>query len=304
VPIEHLGFAAIGSEHGTKPVEYFWVPNKFWSVAGGNGDGGLTLQMTPAARALLERGAESLLIPEEIALTPDLLSKSLPRTIRELATWPPWLPPEASSTQYIRYDRLSRHQQHPYYRWGDIFRATVPNWVFAAPRPAHLFIPKRVSLATTKALALYSATPLESTSLARVVFVPTGVDATHPDAWPLLYAYLSSSFFLLDFLRVARAETGGFRRLYATDARSLMRFPRLGEIGPQAAEALIEAVSDLTRTQTLRDRPSLQAAVRDALESPTSPLRRLDALWVPILSLPQEIQPIVYHEILRRGSQE
>jgi hypothetical protein len=304
VDIDALDFVRVGSEHGTKPVEYFWLPNKYWDLLEETATG-IKYRPTGAAHDLVD----SVTLPP-IVLPHELLCPSIPRSIRDLEGCSPQLPVSSPHLHYLRYNDLKTIPNHPYYRWGELLArkrteaskaGERARWLYAPPRPGRIFIPKKIDLTTNRTLALLTDGPMESTALARCVFFATDDSPAGQEDLEVLFAYLTSSLFLLDFIVHSRVDRAEFRRLYSSDMARL-QFPDIRRWPVAKKRAVITASQAHNTGRSLGQRPTFVEAVRNAGIDPGATLARLDRALLEAIGAPRALLGALYKEILEKLS--
>lgn len=305
IKIDQLNFVISGSENSSKPVEFFWVPNKYWELDN-DSDKILTVKKTLEIDKLIrETFSEdfqkiSEKIPERINIPKRYLVKSLVRSIRHLRNFPPKLSENFPYLYFLNYREFSKHPNEKYFKWGEIFKKTVENWVYASPRPANIFIPKRVGLTSNKTIAIYSSELLESTRFPNCIFIPVDNSQETKKNMEVLYAYLTSSIFLLDYIKKSRVDAGAFRRLYATDLKDLMKFPNILNLLNKDKELIINASNEHNKQISLKNRPTFPELISNTLNKTIpSTLRKLDETWFKILGIPISTLDGLYRELLK-----
>ncbi len=181
-------------------------------------------------------------------------------------------------------------------------RKTVPNWVFAPPRPASIFIPYRVGLTGSKTLAIRSTEPIESTGVARCIFIPKDSSQETQENIDVLFAYLTSSIFLLDYIKKSRVAAGAFRRLYSTDLKTLMKFPNISQLSEEHKKLILEASNEHNKKIPLKNCPSFDEAISQVRDNKNNSLRKLDEEWFKALNIPLNTLDALYEEILKELS--
>ncbi len=118
----------------------------------------------------------------------------------------------------------------------------------------------------------------------------------------LLFAYLTSSLFLLDTLEKSRSRSGEFIIIYQTDFFRLFRFPDLAKIleKSKVKEEILKTSEDYNGGIPLKTRPTIFESIKEARINSQFPLRKLDEAWLKALELPLEYLDSFYQEIEER----
>ncbi|WP_287588243.1 N-6 DNA methylase [Candidatus Borrarchaeum sp.] len=302
VPIDILNFVITGGENASKPVDYFWLPNKYWSLVK-DSDTTLTVEKTSQTRRLLLEEFPDENIPDVISIPKKFLTKSLVRRIRELDDQPPYLSKDFPFLYFLHYREFSQHLKEDYFKWGELFRKIVASWVFAPPRPANLFIRYKVTITACKTIAIRSPEALESTRFVSVIFIPANDSQETQENIDILFAYLTSSVFLLDYIKKSRVASGPFRRLYSTDLKTLMGFPNIPQFSKEQKKLIWDASNTHNKSISLENRASFAETISKARnKDSSSALRKLDETWFKVLNIPLNTLDALYDELLKEFS--
>ncbi len=316
VKIEQLDFVIAGGENGSKPVEYFWVPNKYWEFDEDSAEVltvKRTLEVNHLVKDLIQKEFPKLAeekqnkkltdmlakLPEKISIPKKYLVKSLVRRIQDLQDQTPYLAKDFPHLYFLDYRELSKKVTEEYFKWGEIFRRTVPNWVHAPPRLASIFLLYRVGLLSNKMIAIRTPEAVESSRMVGCIFIPKNEKMKTRLNMDVLYAYLASSIFLFDYIKKSRVAAGAFRRLNSTDLRSLMKFPKINDLQEDQKKKICDASNALNRTVPIKNMANFVKSISKARRNdPDSVLRKLDEIWCEILEIPIGALETLYDEIL------
>ncbi len=236
---------------------------------------------------------------KEISIPKKYLVKCMPRKIDDLNDFPSYLIDDIPVNYLIDYSKLLASKEEMYYKWGELCKILVNNWVWAKPRPATVFIIKRVGLKSNKTLVLATKRALVNTRFTSVIFIPNKKSIIVKKYTKLLFAYLSSSIFLYDYICKSRVDSGAFRRIYATDVRSKMKFPNLKSLSTESKRKIYNAAREYNKT-SLAQRDNFYNAIINALRpNSDSLLKKLDETWFNALQMPIENLSTLYLSILK-----
>jgi len=304
VLIKALDFVIVGGENSSKPVDYFWIPNKYWESYSET-DKALTVKRTIEINKILRKKFSNDFqmyldeIPEKISIPNKFLVKSLVRKIKDLYDQPPYLSKNFPHLYFLNYKEFSKHRNEDYFRWGEIFRKTVASWVSAPPRLASIFMQYRVGLTSNTTLCIRTPEPIESSRMISCVFIPKDGNKDTELNMDILFAYLTSSLFLLEYIRKSRVAAGAFRRLNSTDLRSFMKFPNITNLTIEEKKVILTVSKLYHGLIPLKDRPAFPELISNALDKTGKALlRKLDEIWFKTLNIPIETLDILYKELL------
>lgn len=118
----------------------------------------------------------------------------------------------------------------------------------------------------------------------------------------LIFAYLTSSLFLLDTFEKSRSRSGEFIIIYQTDFFRLFLFPDFAKIieNNDVKEEILQASLEYNSKTPIKDRPMFTDAIKKARINQVDPLRKLDEAWMRALELPLEYLDSFYQEIEER----
>ncbi len=350
VSSKELDFVVIGGGNSSKPVDYFWIPNKYWELDY-EADTEIIFKQTLETHKLIQninllkntfpnkqiydfygnipnsfsedlkkeleiiseniwilfskisqKKVESMLskIPETITIPKKYLVKSLPRKLRILENQPPIFNDNYPYIFFLNYTELCKDTSEKYFIWGELLRGTLASWVCAPPRSASLFFPVKIRLNSMKTIALYSPDLLDSARVAGVIFIPANSSLQTKESMEVLFAYLTSSIFLYDYIQKGRVVSGALRQLFSTDLHSLMKFPNIRMISEEDKEIILKESKEHNSKVTLKNRPIFSSMISNALNNrESSKLRRLDEAIFKALNIPSAILDTLYKEILK-----
>ena len=81
----------------------------------------------------------------------------------------------------------------------------------------------------------------------------------------ILFAYLTSSIFLLDYIKKGRIVSGALRQLFATDLKALMKFPNILNLTEEDKKLIIDASNTHNKHVSLEDRPAFPELISNTL---------------------------------------
>ncbi|MHA1283053.1 MAG: hypothetical protein ACTSQP_11160 [Promethearchaeota archaeon] len=249
-----LGFVTAGGGNSSKPVDYFWVPNKYWEIDK-ESDNEIVINQTLESQKLIREIKEldnifpDQNIPELFDNIPDEISedikenlkkipkkiwnvfksssreelrklikqitkslsipkkylvKSLVRNLKSMEDQPPKFNNNFPYIFFLNYSEISKNPKEEYYIWGELLRKTLASWVCAPPRSASMFFPVKIRFNTMKTIAIRPPELLDSARVAGIIFVPKDSSAQTKERMDVLFAYLTSSIFLLDYIQKGR----------------------------------------------------------------------------------------------------
>ncbi|KKN54200.1 hypothetical protein LCGC14_0594930 [marine sediment metagenome] len=332
IPLENMESIETGGGNHSTPVDYFWIPNKYWELIR-ESENDLILKQTLETQKILltiknvnenynssedipenmsklfinysQSQIKKLIkkIPEEINIPKIYLVKSLVRKLKDMENQPPCFNENFPYIFFLNYSKLKNDNNNKYYLWGEILRETLANWVSAPPRSGKVFFPVKIRLNTMKTLVIRSPELLDCARVAGISLIPGDNSEETNRNIDLIFAYLTSSIFLLDFIKKSRIISGALRQLLSTDLNSLMIFPNVLELSPEIKEEILNTSKNYNSNVPLRNRPIFSNMISFALkEKEKSLLRKLDKKWFKALEIPVITLDTLYNEILKELS--
>ena len=353
IPIDELDFVTAGGGNSSKPVDYFWLPNKYWEL-NGETDTEIRLNQTFELRRLLrdinklneifpEQNIEEFFdnipeeisddikkeieripkniwmlfgkksrmeimilvnnIPETLTVPKKFLVKSLVRKLKSMDDQPPLFNDNYPYIFFLNYSEISEDPTEDYFIWGELLKETLASWVCAPPRSATIFFPVKIRLNTMKTIAIRSPELLDSARVAGIIFVPKNSNPKTKEDMDILFAYLTSSIFLFDYIQKGRVVSGALRQLFSTDLHALMKFPNISQLSNDEKEPILEASRFHNSRISLFDRPVFAKMISDALKKKEdSTIRKLDEAIFTAFNIPIIVLDTLYKEILKELS--
>ncbi len=154
-----------------------------------------------------------------------------------------------------------------------------------------------------KTIAIRSPELLDSASVAGIIFVPKHSNPKTKEDMDILFAYLTSSIFLFDYIQKGRVVSGALRQLFSTDLHALMKFPNISQLSNDEKEPILEASRFHNSRISLFDRPVFAKMISDALKKKEdSTIRKLDEAIFTAFNIPIIVLDTLYKEILKELS--
>jgi len=353
IPIVELDFVTAGGGNSSKPVDYFWIPNKYWEIISET-ETEIHLTQTLENQRLLrslkkldntfpdqeihklydnipinisedlkeelknipqnvwkafEKTTRTDLrgllkkIPESLTIPKTYIVKSLVRNLKSMEDQPPKFNDIYPYIFFLNYAEISRNPNQKYFIWGEILRKTLASWVCAPPRSASIFFPVKIRLNTMKTIAIRSPDLLDSARVAGIIFIPNDSSLQTEERMDVLFAYLTSSIFLLDYIQKGRIVSGALRQLFSTDLHALMNFPDFSQLTEDNIKLILEASSNHNCNITLKDRPVFAKMISDAIKNKEdSTIRKLDEAIFKAFKIPIIVLDTLYKEIMKKLS--
>ena len=352
-PIQKLDFVIAGGGNSSKPVDYFWIPNKYWEIDS-ESDTEIYLNQTLETQRLIRKikklddifpdqaiyklydnipknisedlkeelknipknvwkafeknsreDLRKLLnkIPKSLSIPKKYLVKSLVRNLKDMEDQPPKFNGNYPYIFFLNYSEISSDQKEHYFIWGELLRRTLASWVCAPPRSASIFFPVKIRLNTMKTIAIRSPDLLDSARVAGIIFIPNDSSPQTKEKMDMLFAYLTSSIFLLDYIQKGRVVSGALRQLFSTDLHALMKFPDFSQLSEDDIKLILETSKIHNCNISLKDRPVFAKMRSDALKNKEgSTIRKLDEAIFKAFKIPIIVLDTLYKEILKKLS--
>jgi hypothetical protein len=242
-------------------------------------------------------------IPERITVPKKYLVKSLVRNLKDMEEQSPIFNTDYPYIYFLNYSEISNNPQEDYFKWGELLRETLASWVCAPPRSATLFFPVKIRLNTMKTIAIKTPDPLDSARVAGVIFIPNDSNSKTKINMAVLFAYLTSSIFLLDYIQKGRVVSGALRQLFVTDLKALMKFPNILQLSENDKKLILEASDAHNKHISLKDRPSFNKMISAALKNKkNSTIRKLDETIFKAFKIPIIVLDTLHKELLKELS--
>ena len=148
---------------------------------------------------------------------------------------------------FLNYTEISNDPEEDYFIWGELLRRTLASWVCAPPRSTRIFFPVKIRLNTMKTIAIHTPDLLDSARVAGIIFIPNDSSPQTKEKMDILFAYLTSSIFLLDYIQKGRIVSGALRQLFSNDLHALMKFPDISQL----SEDDVKLISDVPEVPDL-----------------------------------------------------
>ncbi len=353
IPVQELDFVTAGGGNSSKPVDYFWVPNKYWEIYRESNDE-IHLNQTLENQRLIHdikklddtfpdqeifklydnipndisedlKGELKIIpqnvwkvfeknyredlkvllnkIPESLIIPKKYLVKSLVRNLKDMEDQPPKFNDSYPYIFFLNYSEISKDPKEEYFIWGELLRRTLASWVCAPPRSAGIFFPVKIRLNTMKTIAIRPPELLDSARVAGIIFIPNDSSQQTNEKMDVLFAYLTSSIFLLDYIQKARIVSGALRQLFSTDLHALMKFPDISQLSEDDVKLILEASKIHNCKISLKNRPVFAKLMSNALKNKEgSTIRKLDQAIFKAFKIPIIVLDTLYKEILKELS--
>ena len=224
------------------------------------------------------------------------LVKALERSISLYSNYPPIIPKNVSNNFFIVDENHEDFQE--YKKWGKkshntkLFRSESHSRSTIALN--QLGILQKFSFTGSKTISLRFEEPLMGAGV--IMF---GFYSKNEDLIDLLFAYLSSSLFLLDTLYKARIRAKGLSRIHKTDIENRYKFPNLIEIykNEKLKNKLINISIEYNSETSIEDRLFFPEKIDIARNDKNDALRQLDEAWFEALDIPLESIDNFYKDI-------
>jgi methylase of polypeptide subunit release factors len=343
VKINEYDELEIGAGNSSKPVDYYWIPNKFWKIDGEEKEN-LIFTTTEELRKLkkifklllstdrkdlvnfknnqIEIDKDTLKRLEtigsktieqflkfnrdqviklinfsnQIKIPKHCLFKSMKRSIKDYYEFPPMLSPEIPFIYFLDESLLKKDSD--YLKWRTVFDPFYANWVGARPRMGQLLMPVKIRLNTMKTLFYHSPFDIETARTIGIFIKRKNAEESSLIQLNILFAYLTSSIFLYDFIKNSRTQAEALKQLFKTDFLELIKLPNLKMIKFDQYETIANASIDWNSEQKVKDRKIFKDNIIDALENKNHKLYQLDKAWFQALNIPLSLLRTLYQNLI------
>lgn len=278
-------YASSFQYHDPRPKECFRIPNKHWKIKEDT-DKRILIQNIKSDRTLaidksfLSKTVHVLREAMDLNLSPMfnesdlksyfLLGHKINKTEGAKEYW------DFNRKNWTTYENLvsaGKLSKNPLGRWSVQING------FKKKR-AQLMIVRKINLKNNRSIVFSCDEPI----LVSSGFY--GIRVKNPELVELLFAYLSSSIFLLDFLCSRRVESGAVGQLLPKDLESCL-VPKFEQIEHQSKYVILNYSKEFNSTP-LSKRFNYLETILKAKEDKNHPLRKLDEAWLRVLDVSWE----------------
>ena len=285
------------TENASRPVDYWFVPNKFWEIEKIEDDK-IIINAT-SSNTIVSKNSDSkktLILPKKIFIP------AMARSLKDYRESPPIIPENLINNYYLTDEHETKFDLKDYYKWGQ--EAHKQN-LFGESHSSYTVVENTIGIVTkinfsnSKTLALRFSYPLMGTRLIRV-----GFNTKEKVISDLLFAYLTSSLFLLDALEKSRSRCAEFAKIDMVDFFKIYRLPNLPEIisNSEKINKILLASENYNGKTALKDRPRFPELIQQVRTNKQHVLRKLDEAWFDALGIPVSFIDTLYQEIEERLS--
>lgn len=293
VPISDLSSTiSIITQNQSRPADYWFIPNKFWIIEFEDTNS-ITIAPTSQNRVITKSNTPN----KKITLPRDGFVKCLERTISKYNDYPAIIPSGIHKSLYILDENKAGFED--YKLWGQKAHETTlfksSSHSSSTPALNKIGILQKVFFLGSKTIALRFLEPAMGAGV--IMF---GFNSDDDKIIDLLFAYLTSSLFLLDALSKARERAGSYVRIHKVDVEKRFKFPNLIKIVKDsvATHMLIQCSQEFNLDKTLNKRPFFDVMIKEARLNRGDLLRKLDEAWFSVLGLSLTTIDLFYQEIL------
>jgi type I restriction-modification system DNA methylase subunit len=283
----------IVTENASRPVDYWFIPNKYWNIDMINNDH-ITLQATSLNTAVSSQPN----VEQKLTLPKDAFLPAAPSSLRQYQNVPAIIPRDEVNSYYLLDE--NRLDLKDYFEWGK--RAhTMGLFGHAHSRYTPSLnaggLLTKIDFYGGKTLVLRFLTPMVGSRM-----IILGFRGENDLLSDLFFSYMTSSIFLLDALEKARIRRAEFARINQIDLYKKYRFPNFNRIlqDNDVSAKILETSRKHSLEVPLKERLTIPKAVRNARKNHDSTLRKLDEAWLKALDLPADYLDVLYQEIEER----
>ena len=272
------------------PIDFWLLPNKYWEVLEATEN---ELKIRATSLNTLVYGERSIKkIPATLTLPMPVFSKALGNSIRQYKSCPPIIPADYHFSYYLMKKNIedSGHEKHvglqDYYLWGSLtkernngFSLLKTTQIHSAVRLYSIGMLTRTNFNNSKTIFIKLDKPLMGSRM-----IDFGFYSDKEEITDIFFAYLTSSFFLLDILVKAKRRSGTFFSLHKSDIYHYL-FPNLHILlkNRDSIGEIIECSNKYNRGIVITDRPVYRDLIEMARLDKDHPLRLLDEAWARAL---------------------
>ncbi len=266
LPLQQVGKTIRGNR--VAPIDLYGLPNKNWDIT----------NITKTSVKVQDRINKTVM-----SFPLEDLFRSMKR-YNEMAKYSAIVPPDAPNTFYVKF----KSQSEVFNKWQRLNRPQLKKHQYPPiKRLAHLVIPQKIGLNTTRSIAFYSQTPLH---------VGDGFMSIMMDAemsfW--VFCFLTSSFGLFNILTIRRVISGLFCQILGPDMKYL-RIPNFFK-APESLKQEIRKYTEQIGRVPVKSRPTFLDALKKAKIDKNDPLYLLDVAFVKLMGLDKELD--LFYDIL------
>ena len=275
-------YASSFQYHDPRPKECFRIPNKYWKIKDDT-DNHILIQNIRSDRTLaidksfLSKTVHVLREAMDLNLSPMFNESDLKsyfflghKTNKTDGAKEYWDFNRKNWTTYENLVSAGKLSKNPLSRWSVQING------FKKKR-AQLMLVRKINLKNNRSIVFSCNKPI----LVSSGFY--GIRVNNPELAEFLYAYLSSSIFLLDFLCSRRVESGAVGQLLPKDleSRPVPKFEKLDSKNKD----LILSCSKKWNSIPLSKRSNYLNMIHEAKCDKNNPLRKLDEAWIRTLGV-------------------
>ena len=272
------------------PINFWLLPNKFWEVIEVT-ENELKIQATSLNTLVYEKGSGKK-VPAKLTLPLSIFSRALGNSIKQYEDCPPIIPSDHQFSYYLTKENIedSSYQKHvdlkSYYLWGSLARAKdnefnllKETYIHSQVRQYSIGMLTRTNFNNSKTIFIRLDEPLMGSRM-----IDFGFYSNQEVINDIFFAYLTSSFFLVDVLVKAKRRSGLYFSLHKTDIYDYL-FPNLHTLlkNKDVAQEIIECSNKYNRGIVIKDRPVYRDLIEMARLNEDHPLRLLDEAWARAL---------------------
>jgi DNA-directed RNA polymerase subunit F len=287
----------IVTENASRPVDYWFIPNKFWEIEKIDGDK-IFINATSSNTVVSANpnSKKSMILPKKFFIP------AMARSLKDYKEYPPIIPENIIDNFYLINENESKYNLKEYYNWG---QEGHKQKIFGESHSSYTVVENTIGIVTkinfsnSKTLALRFNYPLMGTRLIRV-----GFKTKEKIVSDLLFAYLTSSLFLLDALEKSRSRCAEFVKIDMVDFFKIYRVPNFPVIenNSEKSDKIVAASINYNSKIALKDRPRIPELIQQVRTNKQHSLRKLDEAWFEALGIPISFIDNLYQEIEERLS--
>jgi methylase of polypeptide subunit release factors len=292
--------------HDPRPKECFRIPNKYWSITKDAADH-ILLQNTENGKIFT---IDKSFLTKTVHLLREAMSLDLSPMFKESDLQSYFFLGHKSkkngdAEEYWNLNHKKWKEYENQVKFGKLSKNPLGRWSVQAngfnKKRSRLMLVRKINLKNNRSIVFFCDEP---------VLVSSGFYGVHiknPEFAELLFAYLSSSIFLLDFLYSRRIESGSVGQLLPKDLESRL-VPNFEQIEHLNRDAILTS-SKAWNSILLSKRSNYLNMILKVKENKNHPLRKLDEAWLRALDITlsgsseEELISELYGEIVKKLEQ-